>query len=905
MAAKFDETDAWDSRVNDLFLQAIEILDEPARNAFLNEQCGDDVELRKQIDSMLVDQAEAVSFFDQPNGVMDAVANLARTSDSLRAAEGTVIDRYKLLQRIGEGGFGVVYMAEQQQPVQRQVAVKVIKPGMDTNEIIARFEAERQALAMMDHPNICKVLDGGVTEDRRPYFVMELVKGIPITEFCDKNNLDTRSRLHLFVQVCAAVQHAHHKGVIHRDLKPANVLISLHDGKPLPKIIDFGIAKAVSRKLTEKTLFTRFGQMIGTPQYMSPEQAEMSGLDVDTRSDVYSLGVLLYELLTGKTPLSAEQLRTAAYAEIVRLVQEQEPPMPSRRISDLNDELAIIARRRGVDAQSLRKMVHGDLDWIVMKALDKDRNHRYDTASRLADDIQRHLDDEPVQAGPPGSLYRLKKIIRRNRAVALTAATVLIALATGSALATVGFLKARYERDQAILARDDAEEARNDAEEQRQLAATKAASASEQARRSEAVLSMLEKLLLRSKPDRRGGDFLVREMVDEFALRLDEHLEQAGLTGDKEVESSIRHTLGTLYFTVGNMSESKRHLRRAHGLSQELYPDDHPKLAWLRRFMIFAFTDPSNWSGLVFEAEEVASLAAKARPYFEKIGDVPQLLVIRLFEGFALMARGRFEEAESAFSETLKLSEQKAPHSIVVAQSQVSLAFCIRSHDASRLEEVASLADQIIESDKWLRKLHASEPGIALTLKTVCLYEQGQYQAAAECAENGFQSLAKVTGVNSRYYVDSVVWRFWTKLAIGEHDEAVRAVEETIAACRNRELLRSEFALSRALFEYLAMSGDEAQVDAAYQQLAENLRRTLGEDDLDTVLCRGRRARLLTLRGDTEQADEIFAETLPQLEEMFRRSKQAPLIGCELAFCLAFYSASSGKRPSWRCQNRE
>lgn len=330
---------------------------------------------------------------------------------------GATIGRYKLLERIGEGGFGVVYMAEQQQPIRRKVALKVVKPGFDTRQVIARFEAERQALALMDHENIAKVLDAGATESGRPYFVMELVHGVPITEFCDKNRLPTRERLKLFVEVCRAVQHAHTKGIIHRDIKPTNVLVTLHEGVPVPKVIDFGVAKATGQQLTEKTLFTNFAQMVGTPLYMSPEQAEMTGVDVDTRTDVYSLGVLLYELLTGATPLDNERLKRAAFDEVRRIIREEEPLRPSTRLSKMDDEaLDISAARRKSDPKQLDRLMRGELDWIVMKALEKERARRYETASAFAADVQRYLHDEPVEACPPSAWYRFRKFARRRKA---------------------------------------------------------------------------------------------------------------------------------------------------------------------------------------------------------------------------------------------------------------------------------------------------------------------------------------------------------------------------------------------------------------------------------------------------------------------------------------------------------
>src|ERR1039458_9770039 len=391
----------------EIFSEALAKASLEERSRYLAQACGQDAALRRQVDSLLQAHIEAGGFL--------RTSVVPPESQPVGEGPGTTIGRYKLLQQIGEGGFGLVFMAEQQEPVRRMVALKILKAGMDTREVVARFEAERQALALMDHPNIARVLDGGSTASGRPYFVMDLVKGIPITEFCDQNHLSTEARLRLFMKVCAGVQHAHQKGIIHRDLKPTNVLVTVQEGEPVPKVIDFGIAKAIGQKLTERTLFTRFEQLIGTPAYMSPEQAEWSGVDIDTRSDIYSLGALLYELLTGTTPFEKETLARAALDEVRRMLRETELPMPSTRLQGLGQRLDEVARQRHTEPPLLTRLVRGDLDWIVMRALDKDRARRYETANELAHDLERHLRGEPVVAGPPSKVYRAGKFIRRHR----------------------------------------------------------------------------------------------------------------------------------------------------------------------------------------------------------------------------------------------------------------------------------------------------------------------------------------------------------------------------------------------------------------------------------------------------------------------------------------------------------
>jgi serine/threonine protein kinase/WD40 repeat protein len=428
----------------DLFIAARRLEDPAARAAFLAEACGDDTALRQQVEGLLNEQEQLGNFLEAPAiGPADTAAwpQPAEGADTVAwpaAGEGPgeLLGPYKLLEVIGEGAFGVVFMAEQQQPVRRMVALKVLKPGMDSRQVVARFEAERQALALMDHPNIAKVLDAGQTSSGRPYFVMDLVKGLHITEFCDQAKLAIRERLELFLTVCQAVQHAHQKGIIHRDVKPSNVLVTLHDGTPLAKVIDFGIAKALGQVLTDKTLYTGFDQLIGTPLYMSPEQAAFSNIDVDTRSDIYSLGVLLYELLTGTTPFDKDRLHQAGYDEMRRIIREEQPARPSTRITAMGQAATAISSKRQSDPKRLGQLFRAELDWVVMKCLEKDRNRRYETVSALARDVQRYLHDEPVRACPPSAGYRLKKFMRKHHNVVLTAVALVGLLVAGTAVST-------------------------------------------------------------------------------------------------------------------------------------------------------------------------------------------------------------------------------------------------------------------------------------------------------------------------------------------------------------------------------------------------------------------------------------------------------------------------------------
>ncbi len=458
--------EALTERAEEIYYSALEMKSPEQRSIFLDQACKGDLALRSVVDKLLASQPEVERFFQEGGVARLPVKELSQrtleetpgfTDDEIAASAdesvGKSIGPYKLLQRIGEGGCGVVYMADQQVPVRRRVAFKIIKLGMDTKGVVARFEAERQALALMDHPNIARALDAGATETGRPYFVMELVRGVKITEYCDQNKLDTRQRLELFIRVCQAIQHAHQKGVIHRDIKPSNILVTIIDGAPVPKVIDFGIAKAIEGRLTDNTIFTAYEQFIGTPAYMSPEQAVMSGVDVDTRSDIYSLGVLLYELLTGRTPFETKYLLERGIDGLRRTLRDEDPQRPSTIITTLEGSaLSQVALSRRAEPLKLISQLRGDLDWIVIRALEKDRGRRYQTANGLAMDVQRYLDNEPVVASPPSRLYRLRKLIRRNKVAFLAATTVTVALIAGTGISTWFWYLEREERKQAVAA---------------------------------------------------------------------------------------------------------------------------------------------------------------------------------------------------------------------------------------------------------------------------------------------------------------------------------------------------------------------------------------------------------------------------------------------------------------------
>jgi serine/threonine protein kinase len=575
-------------RTESVFAGAVALENPAERVAYLDQACAADPALRARVNALLRAHERAGHLLDRP------VAPELLTVDHVPAAEqpGTVLaGRYKLLEGIGEGGMGAVWVAEQIEPVRRKVAIKLIKPGMDSRSVLARFEAERQALALMDHPNIARVLDGGMTEAGRPFFVMDYVRGVPITRYCDEVRLSVPERLELFVQVCQAVQHAHQKGIIHRDLKPSNILVAPYDGRPVPKVIDFGLAKAIHQPLTEHTLHTGHETVLGTPLYMSPEQAQLNNLDVDTRTDIYALGVLLYELLTGTTPVERKRFKEAAWEEMRRIIREEEPPRPSARLSS-TDTLPSLAACRQSEPARLTKLVRGELDWIVMKALDKERNRRYETANGFALDLQRFLAGEPVMAAPPSARYRLRKLAGKHRAALTIAAVMALLLVTGVAVsawqavrATAAETVALHERDEKEQARQDAVTDRDRAERAEKLAKARLeevikekARADEESKIVVAVNKFLGRLLRLADARTQIEDGFVpqpsltlKEVLDRASKEID-----AGFKGQPQLEAALRTEIGHSYLGVGRPELGATHLEQAWSLGEKHLGVDHP-----------------------------------------------------------------------------------------------------------------------------------------------------------------------------------------------------------------------------------------------------------------------------------------------------------------------------------------
>jgi tetratricopeptide (TPR) repeat protein len=724
---------------------ALQLTDDE-RAAFLNHACGENLALRQRLEDLLRAHKEAGTFLGRPVAPTSAarstlgIANVAGGS-AISEAPGDLIGRYKLLQKIGEGGCGVVYMAEQEEPVHRRVALKIIKLGMDTKSVIARFEAERQALALMDHPNIAKVHDAGATDTGRPYFVMELVRGVKVTDFCDEKNLSPQQRLDLFVQVCHAVQHAHQKGIIHRDLKPSNILVNIVDGLPVPKVIDFGIAKATNdQRLTDKTVFTAFEQFIGTPAYMSPEQAEISGVDLDTRSDIYSLGVLLYELLTGKTPFDTKELLQAGLDVMRRTIREKEPDRPSTRVRTLAaDELTTTAKRRGVEPPKLASVLCGDLDWIVMKCLEKDRARRYETADGLAMDLQRHLKNEPVVACPPGNLYRFQKLVRRNQGVFAAVGAVVAALVIGLFVSTWMFLRERESKREQLRLRREAETARNNETEQRREAQFNEKRARTEAEKSQQAARFLKEMLKGVGPSVALGrdTTLLKEILDKTAERVSKDL-----TNQPEVAIELCATLSETYNALSLLEQGEKMAEEGLQIARSSLGEQHLGVARA----IGVLGESQYALGKLDRAEN--SLRQALAMNRKLLGDEDAEQNYLQFLAEVLQLRGKLDEAESMSRQVLTMNRKlKGNEHPDVAASLNNLAVLLKTR--GKLDEAETLQREALAMQ---RKLYGSNhPEIAISLSNLAgiLEKEGKVDEAESLCGEALALQTKLCGRNS------------------------------------------------------------------------------------------------------------------------------------------------------------
>jgi len=694
--------------LREIFLKAMDLSVASERQAYLERACEGNAALLARIQALL-DNHTNDDFLEDPAVQVTATKTVPYDLPGEPTTE--IIGRYKLLQKIGEGGCGVVYMAQQDEPVRRTVALKVIKLGMDTKQVIARFEAERQALAMMDHPNIAKVLDAGTTEKGRPYFVMELVRGIKITAYCDQNKLTPLVRLDLFMKVCQAIQHAHQKGIIHRDIKPSNILVTLHDGVPVPKVIDFGIAKATEGRLTNKTLFTAFEQFIGTPAYMSPEQAEMSGLDIDTRADIYSLGVLLYELLTGKPPFDGKELLASGLEEMRRTIREREPVRPSARLSTmLAGELTTTAQHRGSVALKLVSLVKGDLDWIVMKALEKDRTRRYETASGLAADLKRYLDSEPVNARPPSPLYRLQKGLRRNRGLAIAAAVVLLALVGGLGLSTAALVREKQARA-------------------RQAAADRAKAA--ETIRADAVAGLVTELFtsLEVHLDRRGNVRALQQMA-----KAADQLVSTSLSNSPSAGIRILQLVGSLI-----QEEPRGEVQRLDRIA-ELLPRVSDEQLGVPRYQ-FALERVMAVAGLDFQraAAELASLHLQVEEARRQLHP-DQLRIARTLwtEAVSYYKIGQDELGEQRGAETLQSLPADAEPAFAY---EVRVAYLLELMTSGKYGEVERVGRQGLRDPKTVPAALGNIYGLLVYHISCALSAQGRFAEADALVREQTQGL--------------------------------------------------------------------------------------------------------------------------------------------------------------------
>ncbi|MFL5243587.1 MAG: tetratricopeptide repeat protein [Gemmataceae bacterium] len=811
------------------------------RQAFLDQACGGDFALRGRVEKLLAADERSEGVLER---ALEATAMMSALPPPPLAPDRLFGGRFRLRQKLGEGGMGEVWVADQTEPVERRVALKVIRPGFDSERLLARFEQERQALALMDHPNIAKVLDAGVA-DTRPYFVMEVIKGVPITRYCDGAKLSPRERLELFIPVCQAVQHAHQKGIIHRDLKPSNILVALYDGRPMPKVIDFGVAKATGPPLTEKSIYTEVGTLIGTLEYMSPEQAELNNLDIDTRSDIYTLGVVLYELLTGDLPFSRQELRAAAFTEMLRMIKEVEPAKPSTRLSN-SGTLPSVAAVRQTEPKKLVALMRGDLDWIVVKCLEKDRARRYESANGLAQDIERYQADEPVIAGPPSASYRFRKFVRRNRKVLFTLIIIALLMVVGSVVSIWQAIRATQAKE---------EEAK-----QRQLAVEESDRANDESAVAKAVNEFLQKDLLgqadignQPAGSERNNNLTVRELLDRAALGI-----ESSFKGQEKTEAAIRLTLGKAYLALGEYPQAQKHLERSLELRKEKLGAAHSDTLWT----LHSLASLHGARGEYDQAERLfkdvlslrsANLGSDHADTLQTMNDL----------GLLYCDNGHFEDAERLLNEALEVRRANlgSDHldTLVSLSSFAALYFARRQFDAAE-----PLFKQVCAG--FVARLGPDHPTTltATTYLAATYLNLGRLDEAEPLFTQNLALYRVKLGPQHPSTLDVMQNLADVHQRRRRYEQAETVLKQVIEARRAKQGADHPTTLQSIsnLAAYYLERGLFDQVEPLFKQVVDAERRTLGADHPDTLVAFHNLAVHYRDRSRYEEAEPLFQEAL-------------------------------------------